>query len=288
MEEIYISQEWKYEDYKKLAINAKDDIVAIRADIFGQVSNDQDLAALNSTSRTAIWQLIIDVVAFVMWLLHANWIRYEQKLRTAAANAIPHTARWYAQKAKEFQLGDSLTAATGVVVYPVLDISKQIVKQSAVREQNGKLLIKAAKATGANIVPLSAVELMNFEGYMRQISDAGVQIICISAAPDLLQLRLDIYYNAIVSIEQQVFAAINQYLSALPFDGVFRKTGLVDAIQSVLGVVDVKIIVCEASINYVSAPQFIPVDVYYETIAGYMRIDANFPLVNQLNFIANV
>ena len=286
---LYKSANWKYADYKKLAIEAKDDIQAIRAEIYDEISSDANLSALNSPSRVSIWQLILDLVAFILWVNQAQWELYKAELEQLAANAIPHTALWYANKAKEFQLGDFLNDTNGVVAYPVINLNNRIVKQASVREAGGKLFIKIAKDVSGNLQPLSTAELVSFRGYMNNISDAGVQLEIITANADLLKLEIDVYYDAINNnINSQTYAAINAYIQGLPFDGVFRRTGLVDALQKVSGVRDVEIKVCEATIAYTSTPQYVPVPVFYDTIAGYLRIDPAFPLSSSVNFIPYV
>lgn len=289
--EVYKSGEWNYEDYKALALASKEDIKAIRADIYNEAITDVDLGLTNSPSNTALWNFWADVFAYISWMLHCIWTIYEQRLKTAALAAIPHTAYWYSIKAKEFQLGDNLDATEGTVIYPVIDVSKQIVTASAVKETSGSLVLKVAKTGSSGLEPLTAPQLAAFQGYINAIRDAGVNILIVSQNPDLLKVAISIYYNPIIplaTLTANVEAAINNYINNLPFDGTFRLIKLIDAIQNVEGVVDVKITVCEASTNYTITPSFVPIDVFYETIAGYMNIDPNFPLSTQLNFIPNV
>lgn len=290
--EVYKAGELNYEDYKQLTIEAKEDVQSIRQEVYDELASDNDLGLLNSPSRTSRWNLVADVVAFISWLLHGTWIRYEKRLKEAAAKAIPHTAFWYATKAKEFQLGDTLDATDGTVVYPVIDPTKQIVKAASVKEvlsgNLSLLIIKVAKESGAQLVALSNAELLAFEGYINTIKDAGVVTQAISQNADLLKLEQDIYYNPIIplaTIRAAVDAAILAYIQNLPFDGVFRVISLEDAIQSVTGVIDINTKVCEISTNYNTNPNFQAVEVFYETFAGYLNIDPNYPLSSQLNFI---
>lgn len=288
---IYKSTEWKYEDYKRLTIAAKEDVKAIRGEIYNELEADVDLGLINNPSNAALWNLYADVFAFVAYLLHKLWTIYEQRLKTAALAVVPHTPYWYSIKAKEFQLGDSLNADNGLVVYPVVDPSKRIITASAVKETGGSLIIKVAKDGAGGLVPLSSTELAAFKGYIRDLRDAGVDTLIVSQNPDLLKLQVDIYYNPIiplVALKTNVETAINNYINNLPFDGIFRKTNLVDEIQAIEGVRDIKINLCEASTNYTTNPNFNTINVFYESIAGYMNIDPNYPLSSQLNFIPNV
>jgi hypothetical protein len=288
---VYRSGEWNYSDYKTLALAGKEDIKAIRQDIYAEAVTDVDIGLTNSPSNDALWNMWADIFAYIAYVLHGIWTIYEQRLKKAALAAIPHTAYWYSLKAKEFQYGDNLDASQGTVIYPVIDVTKQIVTASAVKEINGSLVLKVAKTGSSGLEPLSAPQLAAFQGYINAVRDAGVSILIVSQNSDLLKAAISIYYNPIIplaTITANVEAAINNYINNLPFDGVFRITKLVDAIQSIEGVVDVKITVCEASTNYTTTPNFVPIDVFYETVAGYMNIDPNFPLSTGLSFIANV
>lgn len=289
--EVYKAGELNYNDYKNLALEAKEDIQFIRTEIYNQVTNDTDLNLVNSSSNDALWEMWADIFAYVSWLLHRLWLIYEQRLNTAAAAVIPHTAYWYSVKAKEFQLGDALTVVDGAIIYPIIDESKRIVAVSAVKENDGKLVLKVAKASASGLEPLDASELSAFDGYIKSIKDAGVSILIVSQNADVLKLELSIYYNPIIplaTIQNNVESAINNYLLNLPFDGIFRRTKLVDALQKIEGVVDINIDVCEASVSYVTTSAFNPVETFYDTVAGYMNIDSNFPLNGSINYISNV
>lgn len=288
---IYQSGEWNYDDYKRLVSTAKDDVKAIREEIYQEQTNDANLNLLNSTSATSIWEMFADIFAFVLYLLSGSWIHYEQRLKTAAATAIAHNMHWYALRATEFQLGDTLVSENGVVKYPVVDVSKRIIKAAAVKGgPGGSLILKVAKQNGNVLTALSSPELAAFKGYVNGFQDAGVDILVISQNPDVLKLILNIYYDPIVltsTLQIAVEAAINNYVSNLPFDGTFRITKLVDALQSIEGIKDIEVVTCEASYNYTSNPNFTPIPVYYETLAGYMVIDPNYPLSGGINYIAH-
>lgn len=288
---VYRSGEWTYEDYKQLTLAAKEDVREIRTQVYGELENDSDLGLFNSPSKTADWNLWADVMAFVQYLLHGLWTTYEQRLNEAATRVIAHNTTWYASKALEFQFGDSLVVDSGVVRYPSVDLSKRIVATAAVKEnQDGHLIIKVAKRGGAGLEPLSSAELLAFKGYVEGFKDAGVVTPVVSQNPDLLRIGLEIYYNPIVplaTLRLQVESAIQNYVTNLPFDGMFRRTKLIDALQALQGIKDVRIVQCEASVAYVGAPNYTPVDVFYETVAGYMNLDPQFPLQNQITYLAD-
>lgn len=289
--EFYNQNGYSYSQYKQLAQDAKEDVKAIREDIYDALSSDLDLNGVNSLtnpSRTSIYQIVMDIVAFVMYILKYEWVSYEQYLISLGRAAIPHTAYWYSEKAKEFQYGDTLEVVNGAIRYPVLNSAAKIIAVASVKEANGRIYIKVAKLSGSTLVALNSTELLAFEGYIGHIKDAGIRTQITSQNSDVLKVQADIYYDPIVplpTVRTNVESAINLHLKSLPFDGIFSRNGFIDAVQKVRGVRDLKISTLQVSVAYNITPQFLPVDVWLETSAGYLNIDANSPLATGLNFI---
>ena len=146
---------------------------------------------------------------------------------------ITGTARWYQQKALEFQYGDALTWNGAQYVYDPITEANQIVKRAAVVVSGGIVRVKVAKldVDGVTPIPLTAPELVSFTAYMEQIAFAGINVLVISTDADDMTVLANIYYDPLVltptgeSIENPgVFPAedaINGYLSNLPFNGIF-------------------------------------------------------------------
>src|SRR5690606_37796732 len=106
----------------------------------------------------------------------------------------------------------------------------------AVVDSGGQVVIKIAKLSGTTPVPLSAGELSAFDAYINQVKFAGTNILTISRTADLLKIYYDITYDPLVltpsgeSINTPgvypVEAAINNYISNLPFNGILNLTKL--------------------------------------------------------------
>lgn len=262
----------------------------IRAEIIQQKQFYPELNGLNSTSPTSMWLLWVYVVAFVIWTLEQLWDVHKAEVETIAARAIAGTPRWYAHMAQQYQQGYLLTwnPATLKYEYAVDDPVSRIVKFSAVRESAGGLVfVKAAKQTLAGAPePLTAPEKVSFTAYMNEIKTAGTPLLIISEVADLLKLDLDVHYDGIIPIatlQADVETAITAYIEGLPFDGTFRKIKLVDAIQQVEGVIDVKLNTVDAKFS--SFP-YAPVDLSYISYAGHMKIDPAFPLSGAITYVA--
>lgn len=294
IEDIYNLQLRTYDDVKNLALESKERINEIHADITDEVLSDAELSGLSSTSKTAIWRLWSFVTAVQIWMHEFLWVKYKAFLDNAATYAQPHTLAWYQRKALEYQHGDTLVVDNGSVVYSPINADNRIVIACSVKETTqGVVVLKAAKDDGnAGLTALSTAEREGFEGYVNRFKDAGVRTQIVSQNADVLKLVADIYFSPGISpldtFQPALESAISEYLKNLPFDGVLRKISLVDVMQNVDGFIDIDIKEMAISVAYDTAPNFVNVGLSYETISGFLQVDENFTLADNLNYIANV
>lgn len=266
-------------------------ISEIQQTMLDEIAGDATLSTVaTSTSKVAIYRLFTRIVATCAWTLEVLYDTLKVELNDLLAALKPHSLRWYANKAKDFQYGFTLPIDTDK--YDNTGVSEddieaaQIVRYSAVTEgEDGKLRIKVAKE-GADLEPLSAPELASFTEYIARIKDAGVRVLITSNTPDKLKLTLQIYYDPLIlnSSGQRIDGAdlepvqnaVKNYLKNLPFNGVFVLAYLVDALQQVEGVVIPHVVTCATS--YAAVP-FTTVNVQYLPDAGYLRFENPADLV---------
>lgn len=234
----------------------------------------------NMFSRRRIWTF---VVASAHWLLEEIVYKLFDEIQAIIDLQKPHTTRWYSNKVKAFQYGYSLPVDsdkydnTGLTQQQV-DASK-IVAYCAVTEEADALNIKVAKNAGADLAPLSSVELAALQAYVGVIKDAGVFTTFINQAADSLKLSLELFTNPMVidgnglniSLAiKTVEVAILNYLKNLPFNGVFATQSLIDELQKVAGVIYVKVNLIQVKPN--GFTNYENVVVYYIPASGYLRI----------------
>lgn len=292
IEQLYALQIRTLDEVKQLALDSKDRIAELYQELIDETEADANLSDLTSTSKTAIWRLWCFVTAFQLWLHEFLWIRYKAILDDAARYAQSHTLAWYRQKVLEYQHGDSVQVINGAITYNPIVAANQIIAASSVKQTAlGHLVVKAAKDDGSgNLVPLDAAELTGLEGYIDNFQDAGVVISVVSQNADVLKLEATVYYlPAIQPLDdfQPAFeAAVNSYLSNLTFDGKFRRIGLIDELQKLAAFHDISFTNLQASVAYVGSPNFVDIDLEYETVAGYMNVDSNFELDTTITYQA--
>jgi len=250
---------------------------------------------LTTTSKVAIWRLMLFVVAVGIWTHENIFDLHKAEIEALAAQFIGGTVEWFQSTALAFQYGDSLQFIDQKYSYPVIDTSKQIVQRCAIDEVSGQLRVKAAKLSGGLPVPLSTPELNAFSAYINQIKFAGVNVVITSNVADKLKLTYKVFYNPLVltatgeDIDNPgVFPAedaINNHIQNLPFNGVLNLTSLTDSVQAAAGVVDPVLTSAEAKFG---ALAYTPIVENYKADAGYLEIDAGFPLNTSITYVANV
>lgn len=267
-------------------------VSAIFNEIVAEKNNQPDLNGLTSTSQTAMWRLWAFIVAFAISLHEQLFDAVIEEVKDRLSQGVPGTLPWYAAKAKEFQYNASTSYLLGFddynrAVYSVINEADRIIKYaSAVESTGGQVIVKVAKDSSGTPAPLTVSELNSFTAYMGMMKFAGTRLQCQSNAADKLKLVLTIYYDPIAtltSVQSEVYAKINSYLTSIPFDGLIYVEKIQDAIQSVASVNSVEITSASADTGsgHIGFPR------YYQTYSGYAVIDSAFPLSSTLTFVAS-
>ena len=258
-------------------------ITDIQNDILAQKNAQAALAVLSSDSQVALWRLMIYIVAVCIWTLEKLFDIFKTEVDDTIGTLKPHSARWYANKAKGFMYGYNLIAESDV--YDLTGLTEtqirlaRIVNFAAVVEQPRGIRIKVAKlGAGGDLEALTAPELLAFVEYMERVKDAGVKLLITSGVADSLRLILKIYFNPLVLnalgarldgiTATPVQDAIDRYLKNLPFNGVFVTEYLTDQLQQVDGVVIPHIM--DANARYGVLP-YTSFAVKYTPDSGYLR-----------------
>ncbi len=256
-------------------------IAAIQAQIIATKDSDPTLSAYTwSTSKTAIWRLWTYVVAVCIWTLEQLYDQHRIEVATLLASQKPHTLQWYVAMARRYQHGVLLPAGSDRYLTETTDPATAIVQYAAATELTNMVRIKVAKQGADILEKLTTAELDAFAGYMNRVKDAGIRLQITSGDPDNMRMVLSVYYDPLVlsssgarldgTDSNPVLRAVNAYLAALPFDGVFVNNHLIATLQQVQGVKIAHVASVEA--NYAATP-YVPVTVRYTPDAGYMTLD---------------
>lgn len=242
------------------------------------------LSDLSSTSRVAEHRLWLWLFAVYTWLGEVIYDRHVDEVEAIVAASPYGHVRWWQSKMLEFQYGSSLAFVDNRPGYVVEDVAQQIVKRAAaVSLGGGNVLLKAAKLSGSDPVALSVPELTALTNYCRQIQPAGPTVQVISLNADKLKLTdVEVIYDPLVIAPDgslisdgstfPVEDAINAYLAAIPFNGVFETNAMVDAVQAVEGVIDFRVNQIQQQVGVVPYADIVW---QYPTVAGYMREDTS-------------
>lgn len=213
-----------------------------------------------SFSVVSLESILFGIVATVVWTLETLFDRHKEEVYQKATSTIVASAAWYHHLALRFQKGDTLVydEATKSYGYATEDTSKQIVKYAAVRDAGKFIRMLVSGDKNGRPSRLEDADLIPFKEYMNRVKIAGVVLEIDSYAPDIIRviaectvdpLVIDAQGRRIIDGSYPVVDAINNYLNNIDYGGTFNKNRLIDAIQNVRGVVDIRLISVQYSIN---------------------------------------
>lgn len=252
-------------------------------------------------SPVSLESLMFYVAASCIWLLEKLFDRHREEVDARIEALRPHTLRWYATKAKEYMRGKDLIMQDGVVVadrydYGTMteeDIEKaRVVKYAVATEDNTQVFIKVAgRSNNGQPTPLEDDDLAGLKSYLSQIKDAGVAVKVLNEPADNMQVELVVLYDPAILTAQSVGAegadgyapmeltrdgadvmwkAVSRVISELPFNGEYRNSDLMAAVQSVEGVKVADIVAVKAAAGGSTA--YSPVVGYRRPYSGYYAL----------------
>lgn len=263
---------------EKASMSTLNELLVNPEDGSSTLDNSQRLLNdLTSTSRVAIWRLLLWVMCFVVWVHEKLWDQFKAMVEAIVANKEPGTKRWYQDQAFKWQFGQPLIWNGNKYQYALLDPTAQLVTRCSINDNGGIVRVKVAKG---NATPnqLSVDEEASFTAYMNQIKFAGTNLLVINYPADQVKMAWEIFYDPIFqpsAVRANVEAAIQAYLANIPFDGKLILNAMIDAVQLAEGVVNPLLLNCET--NNISSG-FAPVSVEYQSVSGYFVVSPGNPL----------
>ncbi len=267
--------------------------------LYDPTNVDPTQRGLTSPSQVAAWRNFLNVIATEIYQQQQVMNLFEQEVEAFIAGQAAGTNTWLQQKVLEFQYSATVAQIIQFVnfapQYLTVDETLRIITQCAVVNRNvGGYTVKIA----ANLAPISVPQYDALSSYLAHLN-FGVPFFIINSDPDFLMLDADIIYDGQYSpvIQQDVTDAINDYIQDFNtnnFNGNIVVSKLQDVIQSVPGVIDVRLKQVEgrkSTTPVASATKMVDnaqvLLLGYSTYAGYIIIDttAGRTLADTLNFI---
>ncbi|MDX9703945.1 MAG: hypothetical protein RBU23_13015 [Candidatus Auribacterota bacterium] len=248
------------------------------------VAKREEHIPVMSSSETAEWRTWLWIFAYGIYLFELILDIFKSDVESKLQFKQPGSTLWYIEKAKEFQLGDSMQVSDkGIVSYPVVDTAKQIIKQASVSEADGTLYLKVAKFDeDGNLSPLDLTngEFLQFQRYIERAKFAGTKITVTTLAADVIAYDVTVYYDPAWlpdTVSQAVSDRLDAFRLELGFDGLFFTSDFIKAILEVEGVKTVKV----NSLTGTQGESTEAIDVSYNVQAGYFNFDENSVLAMQ-------
>lgn len=232
----------------------------------------------STVSLESIWFYI---VAFCVWTLEKLFDLHREEVTGIIDSLKPHSLRWYVSKAKAFMWGKALIQDTDE--YDTDGMREEeveamrTVKYAAAVEKAAVVYLKIAGDSGGEPVPVGAAEYEGVKAYIKEIKDAGVVVEVVNEAAEHFACKITVYYNPMVLDAAGVAVdgttpvqdTIRRFIRELPFNGEYRNAALVDALQTIEGVVIPELHVARTSTDGIS---WTDVEAKVNPFSGYYRV----------------
>ena len=236
-------------------------------------------------SRVSIESILFYVFAAALWSLEKLFDLHVSEVDSRIDQLEPHTLRWYVNKTKAFLYGHKLVADSDYYDTSNLseaDIEKdRVVKYAVASESNTVVYIKVAGERKGKPWPLTDSQIAALNSYINTIKDAGVSVQLRNEQADLMRISLVVYYDPTLLSADGVSLAdgstpvddtVKSVITNLPFNGVYRNTDLLAALQALSGVEVVDISKVEAKSR--NADSFTEVVGFNRPYSGYFEIES--------------
>lgn len=237
----------------------------ILTEILTAKSAEPALATLTSTSKTAIWRKIMEVVAWAIYIFQSAVELHLKEINELIANQKTFNLRRYRSEALRFQYGFDLVVESDqfrpdyqeggswIMATPEKIEQSKVVKYAAcsrVFSNDGKVRI-IMKIAPENLDETFSNDVMTaFGNYIEEVQPAGDRVTIVNYLPDLLDFWFRIKYDPqvltstgmhIITAKFPVKEAIERFLkNDMPFNGELSIQRLEDAIRNVEGVLDLQ------------------------------------------------
>lgn len=275
---------------------------AIYEDITGDIAVNDALSGLDASGDTAANlrtdiannsnagrnRIISYVVASAHYKLRVLFKFFVSVVRALSKDQQFGTKRWWVFKVKKFQYGHDLVHTDKDSYYATVDTDAQVVVQASVEESAYKVFVKVVQDSPQGYRKLTVDQRAALQDYCDEIKPAGIRVIVRSAAPDKIRIYGKVVCDAkqgLPNIQSNAEAAINDYLENLNFDGIFSINQMRQKVLAVPGVIDWEITGIQSRID--ASTIWVSVSRIRRAYAGYMRVDAAFPLSSTLQFISS-
>ena len=237
-------------------------------------------------SMASLENIIFYVFAVAVWALEKLFDLHRADVDARIEQLEPHTLRWYVSKAKAYMQGQKLV--TDCDYYDTEGMTEQdiaaakVVKYAVATESNTVVYIKVAREVDGNPAALTAGQLEGLTSYMNEIKDAGVSVQLRNEPADQMRISLLIYYDPTLLIidangngsqngKDPVRETTKQVIENLPFNGMFRKSDLMAALQALpcVEVADIK----SVKVKPRNGAEWQTVEGYDRPFSGYYSID---------------
>lgn len=272
-------------------------------------NNEQTLLDADSNSKASIWRKWVYIFAFSISVLEQYWDIFKAEIETLIAQSRIHTPKWYREKAMAFLYGVPLVQdkdyydTSGMTLAQIA--TAKIVSNAAsfrvVQNGFGLLRMKVVRTVDGEYAPLLPEQMTALNVYFNEhVADAGTIVYPTTGEADLLKLKLDVYYDALILATDgsrldgteptPVINKIKSFLKSIDFEN--GKLILSELEKSIKQVPGVNYPVVQEAYSKYGAYDYTTTGVQNVGVineirvadAGYMKLDLDELLINYIPY----
>ena len=238
-------------------------------------------------STASMESILFYVFAFAVWSLEKLFDMHSDEVDRRIEQLEPHTLRWYVSKAKGYMHDWTLATDADYYEIPADKTAEEVeaakvVKYAVATESNTVVYLKVAgRGHDGNPVPLTEAKFKGLCSYINEVKDAGVSVHVRNEPADMMRVSLLICYDPTLLSESggsyvlsdgsdPVRETVQGVITGLPFNGVFRKSDLMAALQALpcVKAVDIK----KVEVKTANGTEWSTVEAFCRPYSGYYTL----------------
>ena len=258
--------------------------------------NQPELDELNSTSDVSLWKLFYWIPAMAISVMEQLYDLLKEEMEYVRDTTPSNTSAYWVDKLLNFyqystdtdkgvlKINDSF-----IPYYELTDIDSQIIKFASVvqTKDSRRVNLKVTKGDADGLpIPLDTNEFASVQTFVDKIKGAGLLTNVVSLPSDEAYILANIFIDGgyiKADVESDCILALEDYfknLSVNNFTGDISKTKIINALESVEGVLDIDSTNFKLHARANGQNVYEEVEVFYSTLSGYCFLDTTKTLLS--------
>ncbi len=229
----------------------------------------------SNPSLMSFWNYAKKIIVFIALYYEVLLDKHKAEVNATIDKTETGSIYWYLALCYDYQHGDNLIISNNRPIYSPVDVTKQIIKRVAIKENaDASMDFKVVKEASGELIKLDPIELASFTAYLYKRKIAGTKVIVQSLDADILSFTADVILDPILFTPTGILIAdgtepvllkIKEHIKVFDFGSTFYFSKLIDKVMDIEGVTD--FFITTSKLNTVDFTRKV------ESPAGHIKLD---------------